>query len=117
MPNTIKIIDYKAENADKDFVDSLHNTGFAILYNHPLEINMINSVYEEWGEFFNNEEKYTYTLIGFIIIAIAGFTLMSMMSLSVMQKVPQIGILRAIGMQSHFIRYIFIKYNFSSIVK
>ena len=60
MPNTIKIIDYQAENADKDFVDSLHNIGFAILHNHPLEINMINSVYDEWGEFFNNEEKYTY---------------------------------------------------------
>ena len=53
-------------------------------------------------------EKFTYSMIGFLIVAIAGFTLMSMMSLSVMQKVPQIGILRANGMQSNDISYIFI---------
>ena len=43
-----------------------------------------------------------------LIVSIAGFTLMSMMSLSVMQKVPQIGILRAIGMKSKDIAYIFV---------
>ena len=53
-------------------------------------------------------EKFTYSMIGFLIVAIAGFTMMSMMSLSVMQKVPQIGILRANGMQSKDISYIFI---------
>ncbi len=53
-------------------------------------------------------EKFTYTIIGFIIVSIAGFTLMSMMSLSVMQKVPQIGILRAVGMGGNDIGYIFI---------
>ena len=47
-------------------------------------------------------------MIGFLIVAIAGFTLMSMMCLSVMQKVPQIGILRANGMQSNDISCIFI---------
>ena len=47
-------------------------------------------------------------MIGFLIVAIAGFTLMSMMCLSVMQKVPQIGILRATGMKSNDISYIFI---------
>lgn len=52
-------------------------------------------------------EKFTYSMIGFLIVAIAGFTLTSMMSLSVMQKVPQIGILRANGMQSSDISYIF----------
>ena len=53
-------------------------------------------------------EKFTYSIIGFLIVCIAGFTLMSMMSLSVMQKVPQIGILRAIGMGKSDIGYIFI---------
>jgi len=53
-------------------------------------------------------EKFTYTIIGFIIVSIAGFTLMSMMSMSVMQKVPQIGILRAVGMRGNDIGYIFI---------
>jgi lipoprotein-releasing system permease protein len=53
-------------------------------------------------------EKYTYSIIGFLIVGIAGFTLMSMMSLSVMQKIPQIGILRAFGMKAVDIKYIFI---------
>jgi ABC-type lipoprotein release transport system permease subunit len=52
-------------------------------------------------------EKFTYSIIGYIIVGIAGFTLMSMMSLSVMQKVPQIGILRALGMRNRDIGYIF----------
>ena len=53
-------------------------------------------------------EKFTYSIIGFLIIGIAGFTLMSMMSLSVIQKVPQIGILRAIGAKRMEIGKIFI---------
>ena len=53
-------------------------------------------------------EKFTFSIIGFLIVCIAGFTLMSMMSLSVMQKVPQIGILRTLGMGKNYIGYIFI---------
>ena len=48
------------------------------------------------------------SIIGFLIVGIAGFTLMSMMSLSVMQKIPQIGILRAIGMRAVDIKNIFV---------
>ncbi len=53
-------------------------------------------------------EKVTYSVIGFIIVGIAGFTLMSMMSLTVIQKVPQIGILRAMGAKKQSISAIFI---------
>ena len=53
-------------------------------------------------------EKVTYSFIGFIIVGIAGFTLMSMMSLSVLQKIPQIGILRAMGAKKYNIGTIFI---------
>ncbi len=53
-------------------------------------------------------EKVTYSVIGFIIVGIAGFTLMSMMSLAVIQKVPQIGILRAMGARKQNISAIFI---------
>ena len=53
-------------------------------------------------------EKIIYSLIGFFIVAIAGFTLMSMMSLTVIQKVPQIGILRAMGANKKTISAIFI---------
>ena len=53
-------------------------------------------------------EKIVYSIIGFLIVLISSFTLMSMMSLSVMQKVPQIGILSTIGLAKIKIAYIFI---------
>ena len=53
-------------------------------------------------------EKIAYSVIGFFIVGIAGFTLMSMMSLSVIQRVSQIGILRAMGAKKQNIGVIFI---------
>ena len=73
--------------------------------------------YQLWEENYHSFisamrlEKYTYSIIGFLIICIAGFTLMSMMSLSVIQKIPQIGILRAMGMKSLDIGYVFMLQN------
>ena len=64
--------------------------------------------YHGFGYIFGRLLWFPIAIIGFLIVFIAGFTLMSMMSLSVMLKVPQIGILRAIGMESATIGYIFI---------
>ena len=61
MTPIIKTIDYKSKNAGSQFVDSLHNTGFAILQNHPVDYNLITSVYDEWRVFFNSEIKHSYT--------------------------------------------------------
>ena len=61
MSPRIKTIDYKSVNADIQFVESLHHTGFAILHNHPLDSNLITSVYNEWGDFFNSDAKHSYT--------------------------------------------------------
>ena len=61
MSTKIKTIDLKSDNAGIQFVESLHYTGFAILYNHPLDHNLITSVYDEWGDFFNSDAKHSYT--------------------------------------------------------
>mgnify|MGYP001432129496 CR=1 FL=1 len=61
MSTKIKTIDLKSDNAGIQFVESLHHTGFAILYNHPLDHNLITSVYDEWGDFFNSDAKHSYT--------------------------------------------------------
>ena len=57
----IKTLDYKSDNACNQFVESLHQTGFAILHNHPLDFNLITSVYDEWETFFNSDAKHSYT--------------------------------------------------------
>jgi len=56
----IKTIDYRSIDANKDFVESLQKSGFAILYNHKIDINLINTVYNEWKDFFSNEDKYDF---------------------------------------------------------
>ena len=61
MSPRIKTVDYKSVNAGIQFVESLHHTGFAILHNHPLDFNLITSVYNEWGNFFNSDTKHSYT--------------------------------------------------------
>ena len=61
MSPIIKTVNYKSDNAGIQFVDSLHQTGFAMLYNHPLDFNLITSVYDEWGTFFNSDTKHSYT--------------------------------------------------------
>jgi len=56
----IKIIDFKDSSSNIDFVNSLRNSGFAVLYNHKIDIKLINAVYEEWKDFFYSENKYDY---------------------------------------------------------
>lgn len=56
----MKIVDYAAPSAAKDFVDSLRETGFGVLENHPIDQNLLQSIYADWLEFFHSEEKYAY---------------------------------------------------------
>lgn len=53
-------VDFTSPTAAKDFAASLHNTGFGVLTNHPLSQQLLNSVYEEWYGFFQNEAKHQY---------------------------------------------------------
>ena len=61
MSDKIQTIDFHDPNAGKNLVNSLHNTGFAILHNHPIDYNLINNVYKDWETFFSSEEKYSFT--------------------------------------------------------
>ena len=53
-------IDYDDKNFEKKFVESLHNTGFAVINKHPIKQKLINDVYDEWKIFFESEEKHNY---------------------------------------------------------
>jgi len=57
----IQPVDYRDPDAAKKFTESLHNTGFGVLTNHPLSQNLLNTIYQEWYEFFQTDAKNQYT--------------------------------------------------------
>lgn len=56
----VQIVDYLAKDAPQKFVESLHNTGFGVLINHPVKQSLVESIYNNWLSFFNSEEKKQY---------------------------------------------------------
>lgn len=59
---SILMIDYTARDADYYFTQSLANTGFAVLKNHPIEPTIIYDAYRLWEKFFLKciDEKNNY---------------------------------------------------------
>ena len=53
----LEAVDYQADNADKLFVESLRNTGFGVLKNHPIPKELVESIYAHWQAFFDSEQK------------------------------------------------------------
>ncbi len=56
----ILTIDWKSKNANTEFVESLSTTGFAVIYNHGIDIDLISSTYKDWEKFFSSKEKLNY---------------------------------------------------------
>ncbi|MBB1312484.1 isopenicillin N synthase family oxygenase [Aliivibrio sp. SR45-2] len=56
----LEAIDYTAENAAELFVKSLRETGFGVLKNHPIQQDLVQSIYDNWYSFFNSEEKENF---------------------------------------------------------
>lgn len=57
---SIQTIDYQDPGAGQKFVSSLHETGFAVLKNHPISGEVLSSIYQGWGSFFNSDEKLEF---------------------------------------------------------
>lgn len=53
-------VDYQADNAQELFVESLRETGFGVLKNHPIQQSMVSDIYAAWQTFFDSEEKHQY---------------------------------------------------------
>ena len=53
-------IDCRADNASRRFTESLRGTGFAILEHHPIDADLVEQVYADWGQFFSNQRKHAY---------------------------------------------------------
>ena len=55
-------LDFQSEGTDIQFVESLRNTGFGVLENHPLDLDLIASIYEHWHDFFKSSRPSSYVL-------------------------------------------------------
>lgn len=60
----VEVVDYRSARAPHDFARSLHETGFAVLVNHPLEQALVQGIYDEWLAFFDSDAKYPYRYTG-----------------------------------------------------
>ncbi|MFK8082848.1 MAG: 2OG-Fe(II) oxygenase family protein [Granulosicoccus sp.] len=50
-------VDYQAPDAEEQFVQSLRDTGFGVLRNHPIAESVVTGIYQNWAGFFNSREK------------------------------------------------------------
>lgn len=53
-------IDFNSQNASFEFTKSLKEIGFAVIYNHSIDYNLVLEVFEEWKKFFNSNYKNDY---------------------------------------------------------
>ncbi|MDR3492241.1 MAG: 2OG-Fe(II) oxygenase family protein [Gammaproteobacteria bacterium] len=53
-------VDFTASNAAEQFCLSLKETGFAVLNNHPIPVNLLYRAQEEWKNFFYSNAKHDY---------------------------------------------------------
>jgi isopenicillin N synthase-like dioxygenase len=56
----VDVVDFKSADAPARFTKSLHETGFAVLVNHPLPQELVERIYAEWLAFYETDAKYTY---------------------------------------------------------
>ena len=57
----VQVVDYNAKDAPQRFVKSLRETGFGVLVNHPINQSLVESIYKNWADFFNSQEKFNFT--------------------------------------------------------
>ena len=56
----LETIDYRASDSAEKFVQSLRDTGFGVLSNHPVSQELVEKIYQEWHEFFLSEAKHDF---------------------------------------------------------
>lgn len=53
----IKAVSFRDPDAPAEFARSLHETGFAVVRDHPIAAERIDAAYEDWRGFFDGEGK------------------------------------------------------------
>ncbi len=60
MSLDVLTISYLETDADEQFESSLRHSGFAVIKDHPVPNELINTVYDEWASFFISAKKNDY---------------------------------------------------------
>ena len=60
MSMNVETIDFNHTDVGQELVRSLHETGFAVLRNHPIPRQLLDTIYAGWRDFFNSEAKHDY---------------------------------------------------------
>lgn len=56
----VRVVDYRAADAAEQFTRSLHETGFGVLVNHPIDQQLVEKIYTDWLAFFASPQKHDY---------------------------------------------------------
>lgn len=56
----VRSVSYRSVDAPKQFTDSLRETGFGVLTDHPIPFTLVTDVFNDWKEFFNSDAKHQY---------------------------------------------------------
>ncbi|WP_374334511.1 2OG-Fe(II) oxygenase family protein [Leeia sp.] len=56
----VQVVDYRDPDAPARFTESLRQTGFGVLKNHPIPQDMVEAIYREWLAFFDTDAKTRY---------------------------------------------------------
>jgi isopenicillin N synthase-like dioxygenase len=58
----VAVVDYQAPDAPERFTESLRETGFAVLVNHPLPWSLVEQIYREWAALFDSPAVAKYLM-------------------------------------------------------
>jgi isopenicillin N synthase-like dioxygenase len=56
----VKTVDFTSKTAPQEFVETLRETGFAVVSNHPISQELVENVYRDWAGFFKCDSKFDY---------------------------------------------------------
>ncbi len=56
----ISQVSYQDPEAPQNFAKSLRDTGFAVIRSHPIPETLLQTVYQDWAQFFNSPSKFDF---------------------------------------------------------
>ena len=56
----VQNVDYTSSEAPERFVESLRETGFGVLRNHPIPGELVDSIYRHWQTYFDDPAKHDW---------------------------------------------------------